>query len=260
MQEVKFNSHEIQQFLAATLVLGFIFSLNVYASFFSWFKEFIIAALLSGFALYIKTLGQKYVAVSNGAEVKFELWTISRFGFKKASMTKKPVDPILKIIYAITFLPTNLWLLLPILIAFLSNGQIYFTAISTLAVSVTAAHRLGKKYLQPSDAEIAKIALIGPILNIIFALVVKTLFGLSGIAGLFVLINISLAISNMLPLPKLDGGLIFFGSKLLYIFSIVFILGSSFLIYFLTILPTLILSLLFATTILILYYYFHIFK
>ena len=260
MQEVKFNNHEIQQFIAASLVIGFIFSFGAYANLLSWLKEFIIATLLGGFALYIKVLGQKYAAVSNGAEAKFELWTISRFWFNKAAILKKPTDPILRIFYNLTFILFNFWLILPILLVFLSNGNIHFAAISTLAIGVTAAHRLGKKYLQPSEAEIAKIALVGPVLNMLFALIVKTLFGLSGIAGLFVSINIALAISNMLPIPKLDGGLIFFGSKLLYTFGIVFILGCAFLIYFLTMLPTLILSLIFATTILVLYYYFHVFK
>lgn len=256
MQEVKFDSHEIQQFIAATLVIGFIFSFGAYANLFSWIKEFVIASLLGGSALYIKTLGQKYAAVSNGAEAKFELWAISRFGFKKASVLK----PGKGILSNLLHLPANLWLILPILLVFLSNGNIHFAAISILAVSITAAHRLGKRYLQPSEMEVAKIALVGPVLNILFALIVKTLFGLSGIAGLFVSINLALAISNMLPIPKLDGGLIFFGSKLLYLFSLVFVLGCAFLVYFLTVLPTLILSLIFATTILVLYYYFHVFK
>ena len=260
MQEVKFDNREIQQFIAASLVIGFIFSFGAYANLFSWMKEFVIASLLGSFALYIKILGQKYAAVSNGAEAKFELWTISRFWFSKAAVLKKPTGQISKMFYNLTFMLFNFWLILPILLVFLSNGNIHFAAVSLLAVSVTAAHRLGKKYLQPSEMEVAKIALVGPVLNILFALIVKTLFGLSGIAGLFVSINIALAISNMLPIPKLDGGLIFFKSKLLYLFSIVFVLGCAFLIYFLTILPTLILSLIFATIILVLYYYFHVFK
>lgn len=260
MQEVKFNNHEIQQFIAASLVIGFVFSFGAQANLLSWLKEFILATLLGGFALYIKVLGQKYAAVSNGAEAKFELWTISRFWFNKASVLKKPVTQFSKVFYNFTFILFSFWLILPVLLVFLSNGNIHFLAVSTLAVGVTAAHRLGKKYIQPSEAEIAKIALVGPVLNILFALIVKTLFGLSGIAGLFVSINIALAISNMIPLPKLDGGLIFFGSKLLYIFSVIFILGCTFLIYFLTIVPAVILSLIFATTILVLYYYFHVFK
>lgn len=260
MQEVKFSNHEIQQFIAASLVIGFVFSFGAYADLFSWLKEFSLATLLGGFALYIKVLGQKYAAVSNGAEAKFELWAISRFWFNKAATLKKPKNQFLQIFYNFTFVLFSFWLILPVILVFLSNGNLHFLAVSTLAVGVTAAHRLGKKYIQPAEAEVAKIALVGPILNILFALIVKTLFGLSGIAGLFVSINIALAISNMLPIPKLDGGLIFFGSKLIYLFSLVFILGCTFLIYFLTIFPALILSLIFATTILILYYYFHVFK
>lgn len=261
MQEIKFDKHEIQQIIAAIIVLAFIFSFKASIDSITWIKEFLLMLILSGLSLYINILGHKYAAVSNGAEAKFQLWTIERFGFSKAAvLKKKPVDPLLRLLHNIAFFPLQLWLVVPILVTIFSNGQLPFAAVYTTAITMTAAHRLGKRYLRISEIETAKIALVGPLLNIAFALIIKSLFGLTGIAGDLVLINLALAISNMLPLPKLDGSQVFFSSILLYIFSIVFILGSAFLIHFLTLFPTLILSTLFATTISILYYYFHVFK
>lgn len=261
MQGVTFEKDEIRQIIAGLIVLAFMFSFTIEQTFSQWLKEFTLMFILAGASLYVNLIAHKYAAYTHGANAKFELWTIQRFGFSKAAILKsKPADPLLRLLYNIAFFPTNLWLIVPILVAFFSNGQLPFAAVGITSISITAAHRLGKKYLHASEIESAKIALVGPITNLLFALIIKTLFGFSGIAGDLVTINIALAISNMLPIPRLDGSKVFFGSILLYIFSTVFILGSSFLIFFLTFFPTLILSLIFALTLLILYYYFHVFR
>ncbi len=261
MQGVTFDRHEISQIIAGLIVLAFVFSFNIEQTFSQWLKNFILMFILSGASLYVNLVAHKYAAYARGANAKFELWTIQRFGFGKASAAKgRPADPLLRLLYNIAFFPLNLWLVVPILVAFFSNGQLPFAAVGITSIAITSAHRLGKKYLHASEIETAKIAVVGPIINLMFALIIKTLFGLSGIAGDLVTINIALAVSNMLPLPRLDGSQVFFSSVLLYIFSMVFILGCAFLIFFLTIFPTLILSLIFAITILILYYYFYVFR
>ena len=261
MQRITIDKSERSKLSAASLVLAFIFSLHNIQDFWAWLGTFVLMFFLSAISLLVNTFAHKKAAASIGARAKFDLWTIKRFGFTRAAEIKgKPAGSLARLLFNITTFFTNAWLVLPILLAFFSNGQITFAAVGITTMSTTAAYRLGKKFVKAKEIETAKVCLAGPVANILFALIVKAIFGLSGLAGTLVLINISLAVSNMVPFPRLDGGQIFFSSILMYVFGLAFVLGASFLIYFLTLFSTLILSLLVAITVVTLFYYFHVFK
>lgn len=250
MQRLIFEKSEKHQLISAIIVLAFVFSVKNITNFWNWIGSFILMFILTGISLLIKIIAQKKAAIASGARANFELWRIHRLGFSQAR----------KIKWSFINWVSNAWLIVPLLISLFSNGQIPFAAPGTIKVTESPAYRLGKKYSFTTEFEVAKIALIGPITNILFALIIKTIFGTSGIAGALIFINIAMAISNILPIPKLDGGQVFFGSLLLYIFGTTFILGCAALIYFLTFSSTLILSLIIALTVLSLFYYFRVFK
>jgi len=261
MQRITFSKEEKHKLIAATLVLAFIFSAKSIGDFWGWIGQFLLMFVLTSASLLVNVLAHKRSAASIGARAKFDLFTIKRLGFTRGAEIKHgPAKTIPRIFYNITTFFTNAWIVLPLLITYFSAGQIPFAAVGITTITTTAAFRLGKKYVKAKEIETAKICVAGPMANILFALIIKALFGLSGIAGTLVLINVAIAISNMIPLFRLDGGQIFFNSLLLYVFSLAFILGSAFLIYFLTAFSTLIISLLIAITIVTLFYYFHIFK
>lgn len=107
------------------------------------------------------------------------------------------------------------------MIYILSSGQILFAAITSLDISINKAYRIGKKFANLTNFESAKIAVIGPLTNILLALL-ATPFNIPFLKP-FIAINTAIAISYMLPLPGIDGGTVFFGSKPLYVLSAVFI-------------------------------------
>lgn len=64
-----------------------------------------------------------------------------------------------------------------------------------------------------------------------------------------------IAVFGMLPLPDLYGEQIFFGSRLLYIFTAAFVLGTALMILYTPILVTLIGAIIFATVVFGIIYY-----
>ena len=123
-----------------------------------------------------------------------------------------------------------LGIIIPLLVSFLSDGGLYFVAILSSAVIIDPLYRLGRHYTHLSDFEEAKIAVSGPISNILLAVLIK-IFNIAPLKDLTFVCSV-IAISYMLPLPGLDGLKVFFGSKLLYIFSVIFILTTAFLLNF----------------------------
>lgn len=113
-------------------------------------------------------------------------------------------------------------IILPLLISFLSDGQIFFAAAFTTSIIVHKGLRLGKQYRNLTDYESAKIALFGPIANILLATILA-IFNLAALQEL-IFVNSMMATFTMLPLPGLVGSTVFFGSKPLYVFGYVFIL------------------------------------
>jgi len=129
-------------------------------------------------------------------------------------------------------------LLISLILTILSGGTIQiFAGTGTLAY-LLPAHRLGALRYGTNLSTISKIMLAGPLANILFAGLAKSLewLGILGSIGneLFV-INLWFAGINLLPIPPLDGAKVFFASRLTYLFIASTILGYLGLIAFLNI-------------------------
>lgn len=120
-------------------------------------------------------------------------------------------------------------------------------------VAVNHAYRLGRVFTHLTEFEEAKIAVAGPLSNILLAILIKV-FEINALKELMFVSSI-IAIVYMFPFPGLDGIKVFFGSKLLYIFSIIFILTSAFLLNFINGIIVLVLCFMISLIILIAYYY-----
>ncbi len=110
----------------------------------------------------------------------------------------------------------------------LSGGRLTFLAVTSTHEQLMMIHRLGAFRFGANLATLAKIAMAGPIANMIFAGIVGGL-GASGIIGsafaadLFWL-SAFFALWNMLPIPPLDGAKILYWSRFMYfwlVFSLV---------------------------------------
>lgn len=171
---------------------------------------------------------------------------IQRFGYHKAAY----VHPIK--FGPLTIKKIPLGFIAPLLVTLFSSGGLFFVGIISSMYKVNPLYRLGRFFMKLTEFEEAKIAVSGPMANILLAILIKILN--LGLNELIFVCSIT-AICYMLPFPGLDGAKVFFGSRLLYLFSVVFILLSAFLLNFLNGFLVLILSLLIALIILWHYFY-----
>lgn len=146
---------------------------------------------------------------------------------------------------------------MPILITLFSNGQLFFVAVLTSIITINPAYRIGKKFTKLTEYEAAKIAIVGPLACIVFAIILS-FFGNTFNDLIFV--NIILSISYMIPLPGLNGCKVLFGSKHLFVLGFVFILVSAFLLKFLNPITTVLLASLVAIISLIVFFYYKTYK
>lgn len=149
--------------------------------------------------------------------------------------------------------------ILSLLTTVFSVGKLFFVAVGRYNLVLEDKGRFGRKNVHISDYDEAKIALAGPLTNVALMLVFQ-LFNRNGMLDQAVFINGMIAIFHMIPFSTLDGAKIFFGSKLMYMFSLAFVLGNVLLI---TVLPTivvLVLSAVFALVFAAVYYYYHIYR
>src|SRR3989338_6485049 len=144
-------------------------------------------------------------------------------------------------------------------VTLLSNGQLFFLAVGQYTLLLKKASRFGRKFVEVTNYEEAKIALAGPMANIIL-MILGMLFNSYGTFDTFILINAMLALFHMLPLPGLAGTKIYFGSRLLYVSSLVFMVSMTILAYTVSVIPMLLISLASLFISGSLYYYYTYFK
>ncbi len=141
-------------------------------------------------------------------------------------------------------------IILPLIFAFISRGKVFFAAVGSFTIITKTTHRVGRKYTRLTELEEGKIALAGPLASIAFAIVLKFLSSILSVdLSVAITINLSIAAFNMIPLPKLDGGRIFFGNKGMYLFNLIFILICVFLLKVMGTFLTVGLSMIFAALI-----------
>lgn len=206
-------------------------------------QNFIGITIIVAVSLLIREIGHKIVARSYDCSTEYRIWEIKRTGFsEKAKLPKKFLG------FKVSSIP--LGIILPLLFVFISRGKIPFAITGTFIITINTLYRVGRKYVRLTELEEAKIALAGPIASILFAIFLKFLSIIFSInLNTAITITLFIAIFNMLPIPNIDGGRIFFGNKGMYIFNLAFIIICALLLQTVGILLTIILSLIFAAII-----------
>ncbi|MFQ5712359.1 MAG: site-2 protease family protein [Candidatus Geothermarchaeales archaeon] len=181
-----YSSREVKELLIAWIVLGLCFSVRA-LDFPPLFPTYFAAALLTvGVAFIFHELAHKYIAQRYGCWAEFRLWS---------------------------------WgLLLALLMAFVSRGRILFAAPGAVYI-VPLVRRLGWDFdfgLRGNGL----ISLSGPLINVFLAVFFSIFRGLGGFIGLIgsmgYMINLWLAMFNMLPFPPLDGSKVFAWNKVVW--------------------------------------------
>ena len=201
--------------------------------------------------IIIHDFGHDLIAKKNGLQSEYRLWGIKGFGNYPKTIKFFGKE--------LTIQQFPLGILIAVGLTLFSNGKLFWAAVSSYGLVIEKSTRLGKKFVDVTDFEEAKIALAGP-LAVTFLMLIFKLFNGSGIFDQVITIYSWMAIFDILPLPGLDGSKVFFGSVPLYIFSASFIISSVVLAHLLGALPALIFSALAALTFLAVYAYYFIYK
>lgn len=167
---------------------------------------FLSSLLISLIVVSISVFAKKFIAYSIDVEVRQSIWQFHRYWISTRAHFEKPVP---------------IGLILGILLAFLSGGAIKFLAFLQFESKATSAKAV-KKYGIPRYSEImdwddALIVFYSTLALLILSVAVSfsTLPFLENLAKY----SLIYAISNLIPIGKLDGSRLFFGSRPLFFFT-----------------------------------------
>ena len=190
-------AHIITAILVLAIVSGFTFVFK------SDLQNLLLALVFSIVIIALSVLAKKITAYLLDADVEHELWEMKNFGFSKDFQLKKPI-------------PAGI--IFPLVITIFSLGSAKFLPLltyETRALKHRAAKRFGfYSFTEMTDWHNAIIGASG----IIVVLILSIITYLSPLSYLeyFSKIAVYYAFWNLLPISKLDGTQIFFGSRILW--------------------------------------------
>lgn len=242
----KFSKTEFKYIALTAIVLAFVFALDDKQPKFQpsfWLTNFLITIIFALIVIIIHQLGHKIIGLRYKVHTEHRTWFIERFWFSSHAKFKFK-NPLTNKTY--NCFPIGIFL--AILTTLISKGKIYLVAIETFIAKEHPSLRLGHRWSNLPEFELAIIALAGPAANILFSLILAS-FNHNNIFDMLILMNYTYGLTAMIPISHLDGCKIFFGSKVLYVFGLIFLILCAVLINILTATQTLIFSIILSSII-----------
>ena len=201
----KFTPLEIRSLIIATLVIAFIISFDEWGpgdkveigtGLFNLFNAILIVAL--SFLVHISI--QRIWSLGTGYRLEWKMWS---FG-----------------------------LLFGVILVLITRGKFWLILPGGFIVHHMAGHRLGWFRYGINYWAVGLIAVTGPFASIALAAIFKSLSGFvfSPLIQKVIIFNIAYAVYSLLPIPPLDGSRTFFGSRMLYAFSLAGIVAAAILL------------------------------
>lgn len=207
-QNFKFTGEELRALIFGIVVMAIIFSFN------EWgdkafdlgvgLKNLFNALLIATLSLVVHHSMQRVAALYAGFKFEYRYWMYG--------------------------------LLIGLIVAFVSRGNLMFLAPGGIIAYHMAGHRLGAFRYGLNYWNMALAVLSGPLANIALAVIFKLLlyvFPHNVLLSHALVFNLLLAVFTMLPIPPLDGSHLMFASRLTYAFTYGAMLGMSAVLYFL---------------------------
>ncbi|MEA3379237.1 MAG: hypothetical protein U9Q69_06430 [Nanoarchaeota archaeon] len=240
-----YTKKELRNLLITVIILTFVFAFDDGRDTFilaNWLTNFIKVFFIISVGIIIHDLGHDFMAKKHGFNSEFKLWGVKRFNFGGKPQFPRNVK-LFGRQFRIDSLPIGA--MLAILVTFFSNGQLYWAAVSSYSLVTIKSHRLGRRFVEITDFEEAKLAIAGP-LALTLAIIILKLFNSTEIFDLPIFIYSVITIYDMLPLPGLDGFKAFAGSIPLYISGFAFIISTILFVHYLNAVFALLLAILIA--------------
>ena len=197
----KFTRSETVGLAISIIVIAFIISFkdwgttkfNAASGLFNLFNALLIVAL----SVLVHDTGQRLWALAIGYRIEFKLWS---FG-----------------------------VMIALVLAFVSNGSLWFVVPGGFLIHHLAGHRLGWFRYGINYFGQAMVALAGPLFSLMLLIFLKILnsFAPNPLIQKAIIFNAVYIITSMMPIPPLDGIKIYFGSRMLYAFVLPAIIIAS---------------------------------
>lgn len=225
----RFTPHELRSLVISIVAIAFIISFKDWGTakfdfgmgMFNLFNAVLIVAL----SVIVHDFGQRIFGLASGYRVEFRMWS---FG-----------------------------LIIALIAAFISNGNLWLIVPGGFMLHLIAGHRLGWFRYGINYVGQALVALAGPLFTLMLIILLKVLYAFfpNPLIQKAIIFNVVYAITSLLPIPPLDGSKIYFGSRMIYAFSLPAIAVATILmIVNIPIFFSLVLSLLVAVVLWLVYY------
>ncbi len=190
---------EVGHVILAIVVLALVASFGSYVQhdFSLGFIAFFLFLLFGAIVVLVNVFTKKIVAYVLDSEVEMKTWMWQRYGVYTKSYLKKPVP---------------LGFLLPLLLSLITLGYVKFFGFLEYEVYASksrASKRIGNvRFSELTETHIGAVGAFGILANLVLGLAAY-LLALPDLARF----SAYFAFANILPLSKLDGVKIFFGSR-----------------------------------------------
>jgi len=233
---------EIRDLIIVAFIAAFVLSFNEWGintfSFLTGIKNLSISFAFCMIVYIVYIFAQKLSAKYYEYEVNFEMLQIEKRIRSIRRKTTFPIGPIITV-----------------LITLISAGKFFFIVLNSFTLVPNEELRTGRKWTGVKEFEEAQVALAGPMSLIVLLILFKILVYFNPIFEKGMFIASTIMIFNMLPLPKVDGSKIFFGSRTLYVTGLAFGISFVLLLFYLSIIQTIMLALIIALAMGIAYLY-----
>ena len=192
---------EILSLAIALIILSFSNSFQLKKNYLVLNSSYFLSSMIFfAVILIFYETGKKFVAYQLGAEEETKIWTFQRYGIYERAYFKNPIP---------------IGIILPFLLSIFSLGMLKWFAVTESSVKPTEARAARKhdfySFYEMTEWHLALISASGIIVMFILA-IIAYLINYPELSRL----SIFYAFFNLLPLGKLDGTRIFFGSKNFY--------------------------------------------